>query len=341
MEYTAFDVAVVQAVPHYFDPQGSTEKACRLIDEAADRGASLVAFSEAWLAGYPFWAGTGRSPLRDRARAEYIATAVPIPGPETDQLCAAARRRGIDVAIGIAELDQHTLGTVYCTLLFIGRDGQILGRHRKLKPTDAERTAWGEGDGSSLVAYEREYGRISGLNCWEHKMVLPGYALMAQGTQVHVATWPGATSPQEQLLAQAFAFQAGSYVLSAGGLLRAEDVPERYRELISPQGLDGGSCIIDPLGTVITSATRGQEDLITTTISLEAVYKARGHSDNGGHYSRPDVLQLHVNRSQPQRLVEYETAAEAPPARAAAGEGNGAAGQELGMRRASQEAPTA
>ena len=156
-------------------------------------------------------------------------------------------------------------------------------------------------------------------------MVLPGYALMAQGTQVHVATWPGATSPQEHLLAQAFAFQAGSYVLSAGGLLRAEDVPERYRELISPEGLDGGSCIIDPLGMVITSATEGQEELITATISLEAVYTARGHSDNGGHYSRPDVLQLRVNRSQPRRLVEYETAAEALPARASAGDGNGAA----------------
>ena len=142
--------------------------------------------------------------------------------------------------IGIVERDQRTKTTVYCTLLFIGREGVIVGRHRKLKPTHAERTIWGEGDAVGLKAHERLYGRISGLNCWEHNMVLPGYALMAQGTQIHVAAWPGreaSSAPpppvsawsRQLLLSRAFASQAGCYVIAAGGLRVREPLPE-FRE---------------------------------------------------------------------------------------------------------------
>ena len=190
--YPEFTLAAVQAAPVFFDREASTDKACRLIEEAGRAGADLAAFGECWLPGYPAFAWDNRVRRSGgRPPPSTLATAVEIPSPTTDRLCAAARRAGIDVVIGIAELDCPHAGTVYCTLLFIGREGTILGRHRKLKPTAKERAVWGEGDASGLVVHERPYGRISGLNCWEHNTVLPGYALMAQGTQIHVAAWPG------------------------------------------------------------------------------------------------------------------------------------------------------
>jgi len=311
--YPEFTLAAVQAAPVFFDQDASTEKACRLIGEAAAAGATLAAFGECWLPGYPSFAWNAASPLVFQAAAEYLSSAVEIPSPTTDRLCAATRRAGIDVVIGIAERDRRTRGTVYCTLLFIGRDGRILGRHRKLKPTLWERVAWGDGDAEGLVVHERPYGRISGLNCWEHNMVLPGYALMAQGTQIHIAAWPGSGETPGQLRepfamwsrqllqSRAFASQAGAYVILASGLASQEDFPERYRELSLQD--TGDSCIIDPRGEVIAGPVRG-ETILTATVSLEAVHAAKQTCDVGGHYSRPDILQLLVNKRPMERLVE-------------------------------------
>jgi len=312
--YPAFTLAAVQAAPVFFDREASTDKACRLIADAGHAGADLAAFGECWLPGYPAFAwDNSRSALWWQAAAESLATAVEIPSPTTDRLCAAARQAGIDVVIGIAELDARTKGTVYCTLLFISREGTILGRHRKLKPTAKERAVWGEGDASGLVVHERPYGRISGLNCWEHNTVLPGYALMAQGTQIHVAAWPGQELEQARpspnpmwvrqlLLSRAFASQAGSYVILAAGLRALEDYPERYRELATFE-YTGDSYIIDPRGEVIAGPARG-ETILTATVTLEAVYAAKVACDVGGHYSRPDLLQLLVNRQPQERLIQ-------------------------------------
>src|SRR3989338_6284857 len=235
--YSEFTLAAPRAAPIPFEREASTEKACRLIEEAAAQGATLAAFGETWLPGYPFFAFTSPGPLWWKAAAENLANAVEIPSPTTDRLRAAASRAGIDVVIGVVELDARTRGTVYCTLLFIGRDGVILGRHRELKPTHAERAIWGEGDAVGLRTYERPYGRLSGLNCWEHNMVLPGYALMAQGTQIHVAAWPGrepaaappapvSVWPRQLLLSRAFASQAAAYVVMVGGMRLPDDTPE-------------------------------------------------------------------------------------------------------------------
>lgn len=311
-DYRTFKLAAIQAAPVYFDREASTEKACRLIREAGGQGATLAAFSECWLPGYPFFvwrAGQGR--LTWKAAADYLANAVEIPSPTTDQLCQAASEAGIDVVIGVAERDSKTQGTVYCTLLFIGSDGSILGRHRKLKPTYRERVAWGEGDGSGLNVYQRPYGRISGLNCWEHNMVLPGYVLMSQGTQIHVAAWPGAEGQappapisvweRQLLLSRAFASQAASYVILAGGLLSAEDVPPAYREWAYPA--TGDSYIIDPRGEVVAGPVQG-ETILMAEGSMETILAAKAACDVAGHYSRPDLFQLRVNRGTYQRVVE-------------------------------------
>ncbi|MEW5869312.1 MAG: carbon-nitrogen hydrolase family protein [Chloroflexota bacterium] len=317
-DFPQFTLAAIQAAPVYLDREASTEKACQLIEQAARQGADLAAFSETWLTGYPFFYPYPiQTPPWNQAMAAYLANGVEIPSPTTDRLCEAAHRAGIDVVIGLVELDANTRGTVYCTLLFIGREGQILGRHRKLKPTLAERMLWGEGDGIGLRVYERPYGRISGLCCGEHAMMLPGYALMAQGTQVHVAAWPYSrhiadSSPVNGLLmSRAFAAQGNCFVIAAGGLLRPEDVPEAQRDLVRqrvfPPG-EGGSCIIAPGGKVIATAPADEETILTATVSLETVLEHKAAIDVGAHYSRPDVLQLHLNRRPLERLVEQSPA---------------------------------
>jgi predicted amidohydrolase len=313
---TDFTLAAVQAAPVYFDRKASTEKACQLIMEAGQKGADLVAFSETWLPGYPFF---HTSSLWDRGCQTYLANAVEIPSPTTDHLCRTAQEAGVDVVIGMAELDSNTKGTTYCTLLFISREGQILGRHRKLKPSFGERVVWGEGDGVGLRAYERPYGRISGLNCWEHRMVLPGYALMAQGTQIHVAAWPfnkqlDPVQGKGLLLSRAFAAQGGCYVITPCALLRPDDVEETYRDLatshISKQRMADtqGSCqIIAPRGDVIAQAPVGEETVLTASVSLEAVLRSKAYIDVGGHYSRPDVLKLLINRRPLERVIEVSS----------------------------------
>lgn len=324
MAKSDFTLAAIQAAPVVFDREASTEKACRLIAEAGERGATIAAFGETWLPGYPFFAFTPPGPKWWQAAADYLDNAVLIPSPTTERLCAAARRAGIDVVIGIVELDPETRGTVYCTLLFIGREGEILGRHRKLKPTHAERTIWGEGDASGLRVYDRPYARLSGLNCWEHNMILPGYALAAQGTQIHVAAWPGrepeqappppvALWPRQLLLSRAFASQAGCYVIAVGGVRRHADTPKAYRDL-SIFEHTGESCIIDPRGEVIAGPADG-ETILLADGSLDLLRSAKAVADVGGHYSRPDLFQLHVNRA-PQRRVDARGAVpDAPPAR--------------------------
>jgi nitrilase len=305
-QYTQFKLAAIQAAPVYFDREASIDKACRLIREAGAQGATLAAFGESWLPGYPFF--VWGSPTGSMA-AEYLANAVDIPSADTDRLCEAARQAHMDVVIGVAERDPETQGTVYCTLLFIGSDGKILGRHRKLKPTHRERTAWGEGDSSGLMVYDRPYARISGLNCWEHNMVLPGYALMAQGTQIHVAAWPGNSSSRHLFLSRAFASQASAYVIDVGALLSPDNVPEPYRDLADHY--PGESCIIDPRGEVIAGPAQG-EAILLADCSMDRIFSAKSLCDVAGHYSRPDVFQLRVNRSPYRRVVETPAVKEGP-----------------------------
>lgn len=310
-EYTDFKLAAIQTSPVYFNLDASVEKACRLIKEAGAKGVTVAAFGECWLPGYPFYLHNSINPFSDLAeglRANAVSNAVEIPGPATDAICAAAKDANIDVVIGVVERDKTTQGTMYATLLFVSCEGLILGRHRKLKPTDRERTYWGEGDGSGLVVYERPYGRLSGLNCWEHNMMLPGYALASQGISVHVAAFPGSDNSRHYFLSQSFASQACCYVIDAGSIMTPEDIPDEFAELRQIMIDDGhqmaGNCnIFNPLGRPIVDSVEG-ESIITADGSTELLMGEKTWADIGGHYSRPDIFQLHINRKPHQRIID-------------------------------------
>jgi nitrilase len=163
---TKFTIAAAQAAPIYLDREASLEKAIHLIKQAAAKGAKIVGFGETWLVGYPFFAFFEETSLRWDAAQEYLAQAVEIPGPETDVLCETSRACDIDVVIGVAELDSRTRGTTYSTMLFVGREGRILGTHRKLKATADERTVWGEGKGDDLIVFERAVRSAKRAELW-------------------------------------------------------------------------------------------------------------------------------------------------------------------------------
>jgi nitrilase len=299
-------LAAIQAAPVFFDKAASLDKACHLIADAGRSGASIAAFGETWLPGYPFFIEAPLSDLWWEAAALYLENAVTMGGPEISALCAAAKSANIDVVIGIAELDPATKSSVYATLVFISREGEVLGRHRKLKPTHHERSVWADGDAKGLKVHQREYGRLSGLNCWEHNIVLPGYALICQGTQIHVAAWPGRepeAAPSDPvwsrqiLLSRAFASQAGAYVIAASGLRLDEHVPDYFKPLSTFEHT-GQSAIIDPRGEIIAGPVSG-ETILLAEADLAEVRKAKSACDPAGHYSRPDLFELNL---QGQRL---------------------------------------
>lgn len=318
-EFQDFTLAAVQAAPVYLDRDASIEKACSLILEAGARGADLAVFGETWVSGYASFAAWANHPAFGGLLKKFVLNGVEVPSPATDALCRAARQAGCDVAIGISERDATTGGSIYATLLFIGREGLILGKHRKLKPTMYERTVWGEGDGSSLRVYGRPYGRLGGLNCWEHQMVLPGYALISQGIQVHAGVWPGGTFTRQEVLSRAFAMQAAAYVVMSGGLLREEDMPDeiralkmeidgKARQLITP--CDGDSGIIGPDGEFIAGPVVNEETILTAKGNTGTVMFQKMIADHAGHYTRPDVFEFRVNR-RPKRIADFGEATEA------------------------------
>ena len=309
-----FTLAAVQAAPVFLDREASIDKACGLIGQAAAKGADLAVFGETWVSGYASFAAWANHPRFGELLTRFVLNGVEVPSPATDALCAAARRAGTDVVIGVAERDTTTGGSVYATLLFIGKEGVLLGKHRKLKPTMYERTVWGEGDGSTLRLYDRSYGRLGGLNCWEHQMVLPGYALISQGIQVHAAAWPGGRFTRQEVLSRAFAMQSAAYVVMAGGLLRPEDLPAdvrdwtmeidgRTRHLVTP--CDGASGIIGPDGDILAGPLLNEEGILTAKANLGRVMLQKMIADHAGHYTRPDVFEFRVN-ARPKRIASFD-----------------------------------
>jgi nitrilase len=294
-------VAAIQAAPVFLDRDASLEKAVRLIKHAASEGAHLAAFGEAWLPGYPVHGWAARdTELWWELAAAYLDQSVDIPGPAVDALCSAAREGTIDVVIGVSERDPITRGSIYSTLLLIGSDGQVTGRHRKIKPALHERVVWADGDAIGLEVHDRGYASVSALNSTEHQMMLPAYALVEQGTQIHVAAWPGGETaappapmamwPRQHLLSRAFAAQAGAFVICAAGMVAQADLPERYRAYLTSD-LTGDSAVIDPRGEIIAGPS-ADETVLLADCQMALVRAAKVAFDCAGHASRRDQLKF-------------------------------------------------
>ena len=300
--------AVVQAASPVFDQQAGVEKACRLTAEAAAQKAEIALFPEAFIGGYPkgldFGARFGsRSPEgRDDFR-RYWDSAIDVPGPAADQLAAAAKEHRLTLVIGVIERDG---GTLYCTVLFFDPERGLLGKHRKLMPTAAERLVWGFGDGSTLPVVDTPVGKVGAVICWENYMPLLRTYMYAQGTQIYCA--PTADDRETWLpTMRHIALEGRCFVLSACQYLTRADCPDDYAAV---QGNDpktvlmrGGSLIINPLGEVLAGPHFDGETILTADLNLDDVTRGKYDLDVTGHYARPDVFRLDVNqdRQQPVR----------------------------------------
>jgi nitrilase len=307
--------AVVQAAPILFDREATVEKACQLTAEAAAQGAKLILFPEALIPAYPRGLSFGtvvghRSPAGRRTWQRYWANAVDVPGPATEALGAAARQARTYLAIGVIERDnQFSRGTLYCTLLYFGPDGRLLGKHRKLKPTAAERLIWGEGDGSTLAVLETEIGKIGGLICWENYMPLARMAMYSKGVELYLAPTADARDTWQATLRH-IACEGRCFVLGCNQFVTKAMYPadlEGLEELAAqPEVMcRGGSAIISPLGEVLAGPLYDQEGTLFADLDLAEVVRARFDFDVVGQYARPDVFQLIVNE-RPTPSVAYK-----------------------------------
>src|SRR5512132_884157 len=300
-------VGVVQAGAAPFDAAGCIDKAVRLTAEAAAAGAKVILFPEAFVGGYPKGLNYGLVVgARDAAGREefrlYLEQAVDVPGPETMRLGEAAAAAHSYVVIGVIERD---MGTCYCTVLFFGPEGGLLGKHRKLMPTALERMIWGFGAGSTLTAIESPYGRIGSVICWENYMPMLRMAMYAKNVALYCA--PTADDRDTWIASmQHVALEGRCFVLTACQFIRKKDFPDTVRISLgdSPEAvlMRGGSAIVNPLGQVLAGPCFDGETILTATLDLNDIGRGKFDFDVVGHYNRPDVFQLTVNES-PMRAV--------------------------------------
>ena len=298
-------VAVVQAAPVLFDREASTRKACRLVADAAKQGAQLILFPEAFIPAYPRGLGFGtvvgsRSEAGRRTWERYWANSVDVPGLSTEALGAAAREAGAYLVIGVVERDtQFSRGTLYCSLLYFGPQGRILAKHRKLKPTAAERLIWGEGDGSTLAVLDTELGKIGGLICWENYMPLARMALYGKGIELYLAPTADARDSWQATLRH-IACEGRCFVLGCNQFVTKSMYPadlEGLEDLADvPEVLcRGGSAIVSPLGEYVSGPLYDEEGMLIADLDLAEVAQGKFDLDVVGHYARPDVFQLMIN----------------------------------------------
>ena len=312
----ALKVALAQLSPVWLNRAATLEKILASVEQAAQQGAGLVVFGEALLPGYPFW-----PELTDGARfesaaqkalyAHYARHAVDLEQGQLDDLCRLARDRGVAVYLGFIERSAQRGGfSLYASLAFIDPEGHIGSVHRKLVPTYEERLVWSPGDGHGLRVHDLGEFRVGGLNCWENWMPLPRAALYGQGENLHVAVWPGNRRNTEDI-SRFIARESRSWVVSVSGVMHRDWIPDdvpQVDEIRAAAGewmADGGSCVAAPDGRWLLEPQVGCEGLWCVDLSIEEVARERQNFDPAGHYSRPDVTRLKVNRKR-QKTVSFK-----------------------------------
>jgi nitrilase len=305
-----FKVACVQATPVIFDLEKSLEKVVKLTEKAASLGCKLVVFPETFIPGYPAGLGFG-TVVGSRTQAgreqfrEYWQNSVEVPGVHTEKLAECAESNGVYLTVGVTERDKVNK-TLFCSLLYFGPDGSLLGKHRKIKPTAAERLVWGEGDGSTLCTFDTEIGKIGGLICWENYMPLARMAMYNKGVEIYLA--PTADSRDSwNATMQHIAFEGRCYVIGCNQYFTKRDFPQHLQSELAedrPEVLSrGGSVIVSPLGEVLAGPLYDEEGILTAEVDLDELVRSRMDFDVTGHYSRDDIFELKVKDQPATKLV--------------------------------------
>lgn len=297
-------VAVVQASSIPFDIEASIDKSVDLIREISRKGVDLILFPEAFIPGYPRGMAFGctvgaRSPEGRNLWMDYWKNAVSVPDRWTERIGKAARQASVYVALGVIEKVLATRGTLYCTLLYFGRNGQLIGRHRKLKPTGSERLIWGEGGGESLIVLDTEIGRIGGLFCWENYMPLARMALYRYGVQIFLAPTADARDTWQATITH-IACEGRCFVLGCNQYVTRDMVASTFTsgdELASQPEImcRGGSAIVSPFGQTLAGPLYNEEGILYAELDLGETIRGKFDFDVAGHYSRSDVFTFSVD----------------------------------------------
>jgi aliphatic nitrilase len=315
--YPVVRLAAVQAAPVWHDRDATIQKACRLIEEAADNGAKIIGFPEGFVPGFPDWyhwfMPNSRESIAHNKRL--FKNAIEVPSPSVDALGAAARRAHSYVVIGVNERDPGTLGTLYNSQLFFAPDGELLGVHRKLTPTMTERLVHGLGDGSSLRTYPTPYGAIGGLICGENTNSLARFALLAQQERVHIASWPAFTQGKRNfdsidIRAKYHAFEGRVFVISACGILDdacldAIGLSADQKAALPCRG--GHSGILGPDGNYLAGPVDDSAQIVFADADFERIVEGKLLQDITGHYNRFDIFTLEVKPAKREALRRDET----------------------------------
>jgi nitrilase len=313
--------ACVQAAPVFLDLQATVAKAVRLIAEAAENGATLIAFPETWIPGFPWFIFLDSPIWGMQFFQRYHDNSLVLDSPEFATLCAAAKKNGIYVAMGHSE---RAAGSLYMGQCLIDPEGKLLFSRRKLKPTHVERSVFGEGDGSDFKVVDTALGRLGALCCWEHLQPLSRYVMYSMNEQVHVAGWPSfslyrdmayAFGPEITMAAsQMYAVEGQCYVLASSAVISREmfdilcDTPDKARLLNPRTGKagGGGSMIFGPDGRPLCNPIpEDQDGILYAELDLGLISLAKAAADPVGHYSRPDVVRVMVNRTRNRCIQEF------------------------------------